>query len=87
MTERRREDEVADYVAAAVARRNLEHTRIAGRGGSLVVVDNILSAGAPGYEEYLAERDGLEWRTVRHDTRVEYRPDEPDVVLVSEYIG
>jgi hypothetical protein len=41
----------------------------------------------PGYEEYMAQREASEWRTVRHDTAAAYNPDRRDAVLVSEYLG
>jgi catechol O-methyltransferase len=57
------------------------------RRGAVVVADNIVSPGIPGYEQYMAEREGTEWRTVRHDTAAAYNPDQRDAVLVSEYLG
>lgn len=45
--------------------------------GSVVVADNIKVPGAPAYHAYLREREGRGWRTVEHDTHVEYQPKTP----------
>jgi len=55
--------------------------------GSVVVADNIKVPGAPAYHAYLREREGRGWRTVEHDTHVEYQPKTPDLVLESTYLG
>jgi catechol O-methyltransferase len=65
--------------------------RIIGEGwlrpGSVVVADNIRFPGAPEYRAYLQEQEGKTWRTVEHDTHVEYQSLIKDLVLESEYLG
>ncbi|TSE01663.1 O-methyltransferase [Skermania sp. ID1734] len=55
--------------------------------GSVVVADNVKTPGAPDYLAYMREHEGGEWRTVEHDTHVEYQPMVKDLVLVSTYAG
>jgi catechol O-methyltransferase len=65
--------------------------RITERGwlhpGSIVVADNIRFPGAPEYREYMQEQEGKSWRTVEHDTHVEYQSLMKDLVLESEYLA
>ena len=65
--------------------------RIVGEGwlhpGSIVVADNIRFPGAPEYRSYLQEQEGKSWRTIEHDTHVEYQSLIKDLVLESEYLG
>jgi len=64
---------------------------ILGRGwlrpGSVVVADNVKVPGAPAYRAYMRAHEGETWRTVEHDTHVEYQSLLKDVVLESEYLG
>ena len=55
--------------------------------GSLVVADNVKFPGAPEYRAYMAENEGRLWRTIEHQTHVEYQSVIKDLVLVSEYLG
>ena len=57
------------------------------RAGSIVVGDNIKLPGAPAYRAFMAEQEGLTWRTVEHETHVEYQSLLKDLVLESEYLG
>lgn len=57
------------------------------RAGALVVADNILFPGAPDYRAYMKENEGKRWRTVEHETHVEYQSVLKDLVLVSEFLG
>ena len=57
------------------------------RAGSIVVGDNIKFPGAPDYRAFMTEREGLTWRTVEHETHVEYQSLIKDLVLESEYLG
>ena len=65
--------------------------RILGRGwlhpGSVVVADNVRVPGAPAYRAYMRAQEGRSWRTVEHDTHVEYQSLIKDVVLESDYLG
>jgi catechol O-methyltransferase len=65
--------------------------RILDRGwlhpGSMVVADNVRFPGAPEYRAYLEAAEGKSWRTVTHQTHVEYQTLIKDVVLESEYLG
>ena len=65
--------------------------RILARGwlhtGSIVVADNVKIPGAPKYRAYMKEHEGSSWRTVEHDTHVEYQTLIRDLVLESEYLG
>jgi catechol O-methyltransferase len=55
--------------------------------GSIVVADNIKFPGAPHYRTYLKAQDGRTWRTIEHDTHLEYQSLLKDLVLESEYLG
>jgi catechol O-methyltransferase len=55
--------------------------------GSIVVADNVKFPGAPRYREYMTAQEGRTWRTVEHDTHVEYQSLLKDIVLESEYLG
>jgi catechol O-methyltransferase len=65
--------------------------RIVGEGwlhpGSVVVADNVRFPGAPEYRAHLQEQEGKSWKTVEHDTHVEYQSLIKDLVLESEYLG
>jgi catechol O-methyltransferase len=55
--------------------------------GSIVVADNVRFPGAPQYRAYLKELQDKSWRTIEHDTHVEYQSLIKDLVLESEYLG
>jgi catechol O-methyltransferase len=55
--------------------------------GSLVVADNVKLPGAPKYRAYLEAAEGKSWRTIAHNTHVEYQSLLKDLVLESEYLG
>ncbi len=55
--------------------------------GSIVVADNVKFPGAPEYRAYLEAEEGKSWRTLEHDTHVEYQSLLKDLVLESEYLG
>jgi catechol O-methyltransferase len=55
--------------------------------GSIVVADNVRFPGAPEYRGYLNAQQGKTWRTIEHDTHVEYQSLIKDLVLESEYVG
>ena len=55
--------------------------------GSIVVADNVRFPGAPKYRAYLEAQEGRSWRTIEHDTHVEYQSLLKDLVLESEYLG
>lgn len=55
--------------------------------GTIVVADNMRIPGAPDYLSYMREAEGKTWRTVEHDTHVEYQSLLKDRVLESEYLG
>jgi len=55
--------------------------------GSIVVADNVKFPGAPEYRGYLQAEEGRTWRTIEHDTHVEYQSLLKDLVLESEYLG
>jgi catechol O-methyltransferase len=55
--------------------------------GSRVVADNIKVPGAPEYRAYVQAEEGRSWRTIEHDTHVEYQSLLKDLVLESEYLG
>ncbi len=65
--------------------------RILARGwlhaGSIVVADNVKVPGAPKYRAYMKAHEGKTWRTIEHDTHVEYQSLIRDLVLESEYLG
>ena len=55
--------------------------------GSVVVADNVKFPGVPGYRELMREHEGRDWRTVEHETHVEYQTLIKDLVLESEYLA
>ena len=55
--------------------------------GSIVVADNVRFPGAPRYRAYMQQREGSSWRTIEHQTHVEYQSLIKDLVLESEYLG
>jgi len=55
--------------------------------GSVVVADNVKFPGAPKYRAYLEAVEGKTWRTIEHDTHVEYQSLLKDLVLESDYLG
>jgi catechol O-methyltransferase len=55
--------------------------------GSVVVADNVKFPGAPKYRAYLQAAEGKTWRTIEHDTHVEYQSLLKDLVLESRYLG
>jgi catechol O-methyltransferase len=55
--------------------------------GSVVVADNVKVPGAPAYRAYMTAHEGTSWRTVEHDTHLEYQSLMKDLVLESEYLG
>ena len=57
------------------------------RPGALVVADNVKVPGAPEYHAYMSQNEGTLWRTIEHQTHVEYQSLIKDLVLVSEYLG
>ena len=57
------------------------------RPGAVVVADNVKVPGAPAYRAYMRAHEGETWRTVEHDTHVEYQSLLKDLVLESEYLG
>jgi catechol O-methyltransferase len=54
--------------------------------GTIAVADNVRFPGAPDYREYMAEREGRDWRTTEHETHVEYQTLLKDLVLESKYV-
>jgi catechol O-methyltransferase len=65
--------------------------RVVARGwlhpGSVVVADNVKLPGAPQYRRHMREHEGRDWRTVEHETHVEYQTLLKDLVLESDYQG
>jgi|MGYP002628722649 catechol O-methyltransferase len=57
------------------------------RRGAVVVADNVGFPGSPKYRAYMREQQGRHWRTVEHQTHVEYQSLMPDLVLESDYLG
>jgi catechol O-methyltransferase len=57
------------------------------RPGAVVVADNVKMPGAPDYRDYMRAEEGGLWRTIEHDTHVEYQSLLKDLVLESEYLG
>jgi len=57
------------------------------KAGSVVVADNVKFPGAPDYRAFMKEHDGSTWRTVEHETHVEYQSLLKDLVLESQYLG
>jgi catechol O-methyltransferase len=64
---------------------------ILGRGwlhpGLVVVADNVKFPGAPEYRAYFKDRQDVSWRTVEHETHLEYQSLLRDLVLESDHIG
>lgn len=56
------------------------------RPGAVVVADNVRVPGAPEYRAHMREREGDGWRTIEHETHVEYQTLLKDLVLESEYL-
>ncbi len=54
--------------------------------GSVVVADNVGFPGAPDYKAYMEEQEGRRYRTVTHETHVEYQSLIKDLVLESTYL-
>ena len=57
------------------------------RRGAVVVADNVGFPGSPKYRAYMREQQGRHWRTVEHQTHVEYQSLMPDLVMESDYLG
>ncbi|NUP13212.1 MAG: O-methyltransferase [Polyangiaceae bacterium] len=57
------------------------------RPGSVVVADNVRFPGAPEYKAFMQAEEGRSFRTMQHETKVEYQSFLKDWVLESEYIG
>ena len=57
------------------------------RRGGLAVADNVKFPGAPEYRGYTQRNEGKLWRTVEHETHVEYQTVIKDLVLVSELLA
>lgn len=55
--------------------------------GSVVVADNIKFPGAPDYRAFMKDHEGRDWRTIEHETHLEYQSLLADLVLESEYLG
>lgn len=55
--------------------------------GTIVVADNVRTPGAPAYRAFMSREEGRTWRTIEHDTHVEYQSLIKDLVLESEYLG
>jgi catechol O-methyltransferase len=55
--------------------------------GSVLVADNIKFPGAPKYRRFMRDSEGSRFRTVEHETHVEYQSLIKDLVLESEYLG
>jgi catechol O-methyltransferase len=53
---------------------------------SIVVADNVKVPGAPKYRAYMQAHEGSTWRTVEHETHVEYQTLIRDLVLESELL-
>jgi catechol O-methyltransferase len=56
------------------------------RKGGIVVADNVKFPGAPEYRAYMTANEGKRWKTVEHETHVEYQSVLKDLVLVSELV-
>jgi catechol O-methyltransferase len=52
-----------------------------------VVADNVKFPGAPEYRAHMQRAEGETWRTIEHDTHLEYQTLLKDLVLESEYLG
>ncbi|MGH7804720.1 MAG: O-methyltransferase, partial [Candidatus Binatia bacterium] len=57
------------------------------RRGSVVVADNVKTPGAPEYRAHMQAEEAKRWRTVEHETHLEYQSLLGDLVLESEYLG
>ena len=55
--------------------------------GSTAVAKNVKFPGAPSYRAHLKAAEGKSWRTVEHETHVEYQSLLKDLVLESQYLG
>ncbi|HSD22891.1 MAG TPA: O-methyltransferase [Solirubrobacterales bacterium] len=55
--------------------------------GSVVVADNVRQPGAPDYREFMRTEEGRTWRTIEHETHLEYQSLLKDLVLESKYLG
>lgn len=54
----------------------------------VVIADNVLYPGVPGYKEFMLTGDGKElFETVVHDTLVAYSTSKKDQILISVYKG
>ena len=51
------------------------------------MADDIKLPGAPECRAYMTENEGKCWRTMEHETHVEYQSVIKDVVLVPEYLA
>ena len=56
------------------------------RKGAVVVADNVKFPGAPEYRAYMRENEGKLWKTIEHESHVEYQSVLKDLVLVSELV-
>jgi catechol O-methyltransferase len=54
--------------------------------GSVVVADNVRIPGAPKYRAFMRDHEGTQWRTVEHETHLEYQSLVKDLVLESELL-
>ncbi len=54
--------------------------------GTVVVADNVRFPGAREYRAFMSREEGRTWRTVEHDTHVEYQSLIKDLMLESEYL-
>ena len=65
--------------------------RIVARGwlrpGAIVVADNVGFPGAPEYRAAMKANEGRSWRTIEHQTHLEYQSLLKDLVLESEYLS
>ena len=55
--------------------------------GSVVVADNVRIPGAPDYRAFMRKEEGRSWKTVEHQTHLEYQSLVRDLVLESEFVG
>ena len=76
-------------LAAAPLRKPFTKTLAAlpGSSGSRYMCAYSTFPGAPDYRALMVEQEGLTWRTVEHETHVEYQSLLNDLVLESEYLG
>jgi catechol O-methyltransferase len=63
----------------------LKHNLLA--PGCLIIADNVLFPGAPEYKAWMTEQEGLLFENRTVATCVEYRPDLPDELFVSKFVG